>query len=251
MNLCQNSSTIDCSISDILNRIKPIEFIDGVLVVSSPVSIESNKLLIGNNEITTSNDVLKLPINTTINQQPLNGLPFTGNTLSLPTYTTIDGYTIATTNYVYFYNMQTRVILKESGNYLVGADVTPNQSSGPKVDITNVQFPFIAPQDCILTSLIFTFVGAVYGNPVTEAYTNVTAYIDTISPSGSISWTGISVNIPICPPKTRYYVEKKFQYSLNKNYAVGIRFTYIAAPFTAFNYGCGQFATLGYKFLPI
>lgn len=245
MDFCQKYIEVNCSISDILNRIEPIEFIDGVLVVGSNILVGSQSIYINDKEINTTEGVLDLPQDSTIDNQPLDGPPFTGDTLELPTYTTIDGYTITTTNYTYFYNIQTSSFFKESDNYLVGTPLKPEDFSYTIYNLTNAQFPFIAPQDCILTSLIFTFVGGVWGN---VDYTDATAYIDVIDTNGNITYTGISATIPVCPPQTRYYAETKFEYTLSKDHAVGIRFDYDAPFLTAFNYGCGQFATLGYKF---
>lgn len=246
MDFCQKYSEINCSISDILERIKPIQFIDGVLVVDSPIAVDSKTIFLNDQPIDTTSGVLNFPANSTIDNEPLDALPFIGDTLELPTYSTINGYNITTTNYTYFFNIQTSSFFKESGNYLVGTPLRPQSfPSYPIYNLTNVQFPFVAPQDCVLTSLIFTFVGSVYGG---ANYNNVVAYIDVIDTNDNITYTGISVSIPLCPPRTRLFAEKKFQYALNKDYGVGIRFTYDDSFLNPFNYGCAQFATLGYKF---
>ena len=98
MNLCQNSTQAQCSVSDILNRIEPIQYEDGVLVINSPVSINFSTIYINDQPISVNNDILNFPLSTTIDYEPLKDPPFTGDTLELPRQTTINNYTIFTTN---------------------------------------------------------------------------------------------------------------------------------------------------------
>ena len=228
MESCSTSVHIQCALSDILERIAPIQYENETLVISSPVSINSSSIVIDTQPISVRNGVLDFPDTTTIDHEPIKDPPFTGDTLELPPQTVIDNFKIFNTNYFYFMNNGST----NSGNYIL-------------LNSSGAQFPFIAPKDCVLTSLIFSFLGNTQASTI--SITNATAYIDVISPSGVITQNIVSATIPVCPPNTKPYVDKKFYYPLSKDYAVGIRFTYDQGTISGFG-GC-QFATLGYKFL--
>lgn len=228
MKSCSDTSVLQCSISNILERIEPIQYENDTLVISSPVSINSSSIVIDNQSIQVQNGVLDFPDNTTIDYDALKGLPFTGDTLELPPQTVIDNFKIFNTNYFYFMNNGST----NSGNYIL-------------LNSNGNRFPFIAPKDCVLTSLIFSFLGNTQASTV--SITNATAYVDIVSPLGIITPNVVSATIPVCPPNKKPYVDKKFYYPLSKDYAVGIRFTYDQGTISGFG-GC-QFATLGYKFL--
>lgn len=241
MNLCQNSTHVQCSVSDILNRIKPIQYEDGVLVINSPVLIDFSTIYINEQPISVNNDILNFPLNTTIDYEPLKDPPFTGDTLELPLQTTINNFTIFTTNYFYFLNNGRRTT---SDTYIIpGGGVNLN----PTYNFNGINFPFIPPKDCVLTSLIFSFVGNRGTGSSATTVTNVNASIMKIDGSGTITDTGINVSIPTCPPNTRPSVDKKFYYPLSKGEAIGIRFTFVGVINSTYG-GC-QYATLGYKFL--
>lgn len=230
METCSTSSNyVHCEISNILRRIEPIEYDNEMLVISGDVSVGSSTILLNNQTISVQNGVLEFPNSTTIDYEPLKDPPFTGDTLDLPPQTVIDNYKIFTTNYFYFMNNGST----NSGNYIL-------------LNSSGAQFPFIAPKDCVLTSLIFSFVGNTQASTV--SITNATAYIDIVSPSGVITQNVVNATIPVCPPNKKPYVDKKFYYPLSKDYAVGIRFTYDQGTIPSGFGGC-QFATLGYKFL--
>lgn len=234
MNCCQNVPSVDCDVQEILQRIEPIQYVDGVLVVDAPVSAQS-AVYINNQPLTIVSGDLELPADSTIDGSPLDGLPFTGDILDLPPQTTIDNFSIFTTNYFYFFNVVVDID-SISGEYIVNSQYTSSPSTN------NIRFPFIAPENCILTSFIFTFA---VGSSAPSTITNATGYIDVINTAGVITYTGISATIPLCPKKTKYYAEKKIQYSLPKGHSVGIRFTFDG---TAGSWR--QFAVLGYKFTP-
>lgn len=236
--LCRGVADVQCAVSDILERIEPIRFENDVLSVSSPFSTNATMLLINDEAITAENGVLNLPPDSTIDHQPLQGLPFTGDTLELPKHTSINGFELFTTNYFYFMNNGNT----NSGNYIVNAG---NFNANPTYNFNGVNFPLIAPRDCVLTSFIFSFVGNKGGSGAD--ITNINAYIDIIDQAGVITYTGISVNIPICPRNTKPFADKAINYPLSKGYAVGVRFTYTGTVTTT--YGGYQFASIGYRFL--
>lgn len=235
MKCCSSIQSVDCDVHEILRRIGPIQYKDGVLVVSSQMSVE-NALVISNQPVSVVSGNLDLPGDSTIDGTPLNALPFTGDILELPPQTTINNFSILTTNFFYFFNVSNSYLT--SGNYIInslysGATITDG-----------IKFPFFAPEDCYISSFIFTFaVGTSAPSTITEA----TGYIDVIDTLGNITYTGISATIPICPRGTKYYAEKKINspYFLIKGHSAGVRFT--------FNGTAGswrQFAVLGYKFAP-
>lgn len=234
MEPCLSSFPIQCEVSQILERLEPIHYEDGILVVSAPVSVGSSAILLGDQTIGVQNNVLNFPDNSTIDQEPLKDPPFTGDILELPPETVIDNAIIFTTNYFYFMNNSST----NSGNYMLLNELFGYSGGG--------RFPFIAPKDCVLTSLIFSFLGNTEASTV--SITNATAHIDIISTSGVITQSVVTATIPVCPPNKKLYVDKKFYYPLSKNYAVGIRFTYDQGTIPS-GTGGGQFATLGYKFL--
>lgn len=227
---CLQVPTVECNLQTILARIEPIQYVNDTLVVDSPLSVKDT-ITIGDETLTIVNNVLELPQDTTIAGTPLNALPFTGNILELPPQTAIDGFNLFTTSYVYFFNSGNTTT---SNNYIINARYIGS--------ITNtIKFPFVAPENCVLTSLIFSFA---VSSSAPSTITNATAYIDVVDLVGTITYTGISVTIPTCPKSSKYFADTKFQYSLAKGHGVGIRFTYSGSAGSV----C-QFATLGYKFL--
>lgn len=241
MSCCQNISKVACAIEDILNRIEPIQYTDDValtiaspILVQSPMTIDNQSLNVG------SGGVLSLPNTATINGSPLNGLPFTGDILNLPDQTTINGFSLLTTNYFYFFNT-TNASYTSSGSYIICSNILT--TPGPPPALTNnIKYPFFVPENCILTSFIFSFAVSSSG---ASTISNVNAYLEMISPSGVVTNTGIFVTIPSCPSGTKYFADKTFQYPVNKGFSIGVRFTYSGT-----SGGSCQFATLGYKFLP-
>lgn len=242
MNLCQNSTQIQCSVFDILNRIEPIQYEDDILVINSPVSTSASVIYINEEPIVVNNGVLNFPLNSTVDNEPLKDSPFTGDILELPPQTTINDYKIFTTNYFYFLNNS--INKNKSGYYvLLGGGANEN----PTYNLKGIEFPFIASQDCVLTSLVFSFVGNKGTGLNATTITNINAYIMKIDTAGTITNTGISVTIATCLPNTKPYVDKQFQYPLSKGEAIGIMYTFVGSINST--YGGSQFATLGYKFL--
>lgn len=235
---CKEATDVQCTVSNILNRIIPIQYENGMLIINSTVSTNSSVFLIDNQPITVEGGVLDLPANSTINEQPLNGLPFTGDILELPPLTTINNFKLFMTSYFYFMNNGKQ----SSGSYIVNAGGAPVLN--PTYNFNGINFPFIAPQDCVLTSFLFSFVGN-KGSGTT--ITNINAYLDMIDPSGTITYTGISVNIPSCPIDTKPFADKQITFPLSKGNAIGVRFSYTGSITTLF--GGWQFATLGYRFV--
>lgn len=235
---CKEATDVQCTVSNILNRIEPIQYEDGDLIVNSTLSTNSSVFLINNQPITVEEGVLDFPTNSTIDQEPLNGLPFTGDILELPPWTTINNFMLFTTSYFYFMNQGKQT----SGSYIVNAGGAPILN--PTYNFNGINFPFIAPQDCVLTSFLFSFVGNKGLN--VQTITNINAYLDMIDSSGTITYTGISVNIPTCPPNTKPFADKQITFPLSKGNAIGVRFTYSGSVTTT--YGGWQFATLGYRF---
>jgi len=237
MSCCQNVPQVACAIEEILNRIEPIQYVNDTLVINSPLSVET-AVYINEEPLTIVDNVLDLPDTSTIDGNPLDGLPFTGDILELPPQTTIDGFSIFTTNYFYFFNTSGYT---SSGNYIIGSNIL---AFGVIVPTTNLVFSFFAPEDCFLTSLVFSF--AVQSS-APSTIINATAEIHVIDPSNPLVVinTGITATIPSCPRGTKYYADTTFQYSLPKGWSVGIYFTYAGSAG-----GTCQFATLGYKFVP-
>lgn len=232
MSCCQKIPLMNCEIEDILNRIEPITYDGETLFVNSPISV-NGEISIENQPLVVQGGVLELPIDTTIAGTPLNALPFIGDVLTIPPQTTIDGFTIFTTNYFYFFNTSN---LNTSGSYIINSEVL-----GANPPTNNIKFPFFTPENCILTSLIFSFA---VSSSAPSTITNATAFIDVISPTGTVTYTGISTTIASCPRGTKYFSDTTFQYPVAKGHSVGIRFTYSGSSGS----NC-QFATLGYKFI--
>jgi hypothetical protein len=195
------------------------------------MSVE-NAIYISDQPLTLVSGNLTLPGNSTIGGTPLNGLPMTGDILNLPPQTTIDNFSVFTTNYFYFFNISNS---STSGSYII------NSLEIGTTTTNDIKFPFFAPEDCILTSFIFSVAVSTVG---VSTMTNATGYIDVMNTSGVITYTGISAVIPFCPKGTKYYAEKYFNYPLPKGYSAGVRFTFSGVA------GSCQFAVLGYKFLP-
>lgn len=233
---CQDAR---CSLGEIEDRIVPIQYSNNTLVVQGALQTET--LFLDDQPLSAVGGVLDLPADSTIGGAPLDALPFTGDILELPTLTTLDGFLLWNTNYFYFFNTSQDTA---SGNYLIGSTY-PSFPWSPGVPTNNIRFPFFAPQDCILTSLLFSFA---VSSPGTSTITNATAYLEVVDLLGNVSYTGFSATIPSCPVGSKYYAETTFQYPLPKGHSAGVRYTYSGS--ASVFIGICQFATLGYRFVP-
>ena len=234
---CQDIRDMDCSIHSILQRITPMDYIDNVLVVSSPLSTNTS-LTIDNVVIGGQNGVLSLPEGTTVGGVPLLSPHYVNGTYVLPNKTTIDGYPILNTNYFYFYTTNNLTFQTFSSGCFINNNISTSSVSSTSF-VAN--YLFLVPGDCVLTSLLFSFVvGA-----GTSSLTNVVATIYTISLADVVINTGVTATIAACPVNTRNFAFSNFQYAVKNGHRVGIRVTYTGSSTSIMT----AFATLGYKFL--
>lgn len=240
MENCKGISKMKCIVKSILERITPIEYIDNILVVNSPVSITSTSITIAGVSIVGSNGVLELPEGTTVGNTPLLSPQYINGIYTLPNNTVIDGTSILNVNYFYFYTTNT---FGTTYNFRSGSFIN-NCGGGYTISSTDAgNFPFFAPADCVLTSLRFSMVMSTESS---TSITNVIARIFTVSLSGVQTDTGIvTPTIASVTPQTNNYAEITFQYPLKKGSSVGIRVTFSGGFFRT---GISPFATLGYKF---
>lgn len=229
METCQSINSIHCSLGDILQRITPIEYIDNVLVIHSPMSV-STSLHLDGVSIEGSNGVLELPQGTTVGGVPLLSPLYIGDIYQLPSKTNIDGFRINDGHFFNFYSAR----IFASGSYI------NNFQAGPSGDYPWF-FPFFVPQNCVLTSLRFSMA---IGSSGTSTITNATSTIYTWSLSGVVTNTGISTVIASCPVNTRTYAETTFQYPVLKGTSIGIKVQYTGSASATIT----PFAVLGYKF---
>lgn len=242
MSGCVKLKNLNCSMNSILQRITPIDFIDNILVINSPLTIDSTILSIDGTIITGSGGVLELPENTTVGNTPLLSPHYVDGVYVLPDKTEIGGTSILNVNYFYFYTAYTYYNNFKNGYFINNYGGYPDTPSANNPG----NFPFFAPMDCVLTSLRFSM-AVVNGDKDSSNINNVRATIYTISLSGVQTNTLISAVIagPISVNK-RAYAETAFQYNLKKGYSVGIKVEFNgSATSTA---GVSVFATLGYKF---
>lgn len=229
METCLSIKSIQCSLGNILQRITPIEYVDNVLVINSPLSVGSS-LQLGDVSMVGSNGVLELPEDTTVGGVPLLSPQYVGEIYELPSKTNIGGFRI---NEGHFFNFYSSSIFS-SGCFI------NNYNSFPAGNYPWF-FPFFIPQDCQLTSLRFSMA---IGSSGTSTITNATATIYTWSLSGVITNTGLSATIASCPLNTRTYAETTFQYPVVKGDSLGIKVEYTNSATATIT----PFAILGYKF---
>lgn len=243
MENCENLKQMKCEIYSIIKRITPIQYIDNILVVNSPLSITNTSLTIGSVPIIGSNGVLELPEGTTVADTPLISPRYINGIYTLPSKTIIDGRLILNVNYFYFYTTNTTNEYGSTYSFLSGSFIN-NCGGYVSSSIDPGNFPFFAPVDCDLTSLRFSI--ALPGGKGESFITNVVATIYTMSLSGMQTNTTISTpSIATVPIQTRKYAETTFKYPLKKGYSVGIRVTFNGF---VIDKGVSVFATLGYKF---
>lgn len=243
MESCDNLKQMKCAIDSIIQRITPIEYIDNILVVNSPLEVRSTSIMIDGVSLIGSDGVLELPEGTTVGGTPLLSPQYINGIYTLPNQTVIDGRLILNVNYFYFYTTNTTnaygsTYSFQSGSFINNCGGFVSSSTDPG------NFPFFAPADCDLTFLRFSI--ALSGTKGDSFITNVVATIYTMSLSGIQTNTTISTpSIPSAPIETRKYAEKTFNYPLKKGYSVGIR---VAFDGFVIDEAVSVFATLGYKF---
>lgn len=225
---------LDCFLYSILQRITPIEFVDGVLVISTAMSVNTS-ITIDNVVIEGNNGTLELPEGTTVGGTPLISPHYVNNVYVLPSNTVIDNFAVLNTNYFYFFSTDSAVLL--SSNQFINNTFFSDSSSSYAPN-----YPFLVPSACVLTSLLFS----VYVNSgFFSTITNMKATIYTISSDNVVTNTGISTTIASCPLNSRNFNSTNFQYSVSAKTRVGIRIEYNGSVSSDF----APFATLGYKFL--
>lgn len=229
MEICQSINSSYCSIGDILQRITPIEYIDNVLVINSPLSVGTSLQLDGVS-VEGSKGVLELTEGTTVGGVPLLSPQYVGGIYKLPSKTNIDGFRI---NEGHFFNFYSNTI------YSSGCFIN-NYTSYPAGNYPWF-FPFFVPHDCVLTSLRFSMV---IGSSGTSTITNAKATIYTWSLSNVVTNTNISATIASCPVNTRTYAETTFNYPVLKGASIGIKVEYTNSATATIT----PLAVLGYKF---
>lgn len=232
---CETIQAVDCSLYDILQRITPVEFIDGVLIVSSPMSVTTS-LTIDDITIEASNDVLELPEGTTVGGVALLSPHYVDDVYVLPSKTLINGFTILNTNYFYFYSTSSFSFLMTTGIFI-------NNTYNSDTSITYApNYPFLVPSTCVLTSLLFSMDVNAGGF---SSITNAKATIYIMSSSNTVTNTGISTTIAACPISSRNFNSINFQYPVPSQSRIGVRVEYNGSASVAYT----PFATLGYKFI--
>jgi hypothetical protein len=150
----------------------------------------------------------------------------------------IDGYPMLNTNYFYFYTTNNLSAQTFSSGCFINNNISTSSVSSTSF-VAN--YLFLVPGDCVLTSLLFSFVvGA-----GTSSLTNVVATIYTISLQNVVVDTGITATILACPVNSRNFSFSNFQYTVQNGHRVGVRVTYTGSSTAIMT----AFATLGYKFL--
>lgn len=253
-NCCQEIQDIKCSVNNINQRIVPIQYINNTLVIQGDVEIET---LTANNFIANHFivDNLVPSANTTydigsptnwFNNLYVNEIYTSGGTvyvenaqikatadiLELAPKTTIDGWPVINTEYFHFFTNYTTAF--PSDRYILIGSITSTGSVETRC------FPFVAPETCVITSIMFSLA---IGNSGTSNITNATAYIDLIDTDGNIYYGLQSVVIDSCPINTKKYAESTFELNLNKGESIGIYIQYTGST-TATSNPC---VVIGYR----
>jgi hypothetical protein len=224
---------LSCSVNNILQRITPITYQDNMLVIDSPLSV-GTALTLQDTTLQGSGGVLGLPEGTTVGGTPLLSPHTVDGMYQLPDKTILDQFPVLNTNYFYYYTTNLPSVNFQSGYFI------NNRFSGSSSTTEAANYPFFAPRDCVLTSLLFSLVVG----PIGSSITNATATLYTVSLTGVVANTGVSVVIPACPVNTRNYADTTFQYPIHQGCSVGVKVAYAGSA-----YHVDAFATLGYSFL--
>lgn len=237
---CQDIQDIQCSIPAIQERIVPIDFINNTMVVDSAISVE-NTLTIDGAEISTETGHIDIPARTLLNGVPLLSDAFLSQVINLPTDTILNGYAPTIEQYFYFFTATSSTFLLNfapNGYMINGLTIT---TGTPTVDMR--AFPFIAPEDCVLTSfkLLYVVSPGISGNAG-----NGRVSLDLIDKNFNPFFTGIAYDIIAPSNDSRTFFQSQFEYYLQKGDSVGI---YVSGS-AQFNGGVSIYATLGYRVIP-
>lgn len=251
-NCCQEIQDIKCSVNNISQRIIPIQYIDDKLVIEGTVVIGSltannftaNNFIV-NNLVPSANNTYNIGSSTNwfsniyVNEIYTSSIHVdnaqikaTGDILELPLKTTINGWPVLNTEYFHFFTNYTTPF--PSDRYILIGSTT---STG---NVETRCFPFVAPETCVITSLMFSFaIGASGSSSITDA----TAFIDLIDTNGNVYYGLQSVIISSCPLNTKNYKESTFELTINKGDSIGIYIQYTGST-TATSNPC---VILGYR----
>ena len=239
---CQNIPEITCHVVDINKRIVPLQYNNSTLHVNSPMTV-MNSLTIGGATIsTTPNGNMDLPVKTLINGVPLVSSAFSSDVIPLPTNTLINGYIPITEQFFYFFTPSPRPsdLLNTFLGYIVNGR-TQTTSGNPSVDTRG--FPFIVPEDCVLTSLKLAYIltPGLFGTPGDASISLIVS--DSLM---NTFFTGVSFSIPAPASTSTTFRESQLEYYVKKGDSVGI----FVSGTAQFQGGIVVFATLGYKIIP-
>lgn len=240
-NCCQDISTITCSIVDIQKRIEPIEYTDNTIVIGSSISVEDS-LVVGAAQISIVNNKINLPAKTLINGTPLLADAFLNDIIPLPANTIIDGYFPITEQFYYFYTA-TDGVFGYRGYIVNGQDNPVSTRTASQVPRG---YSFLAPEDCVLSSLkiILTFEAGSYSGTSPIA----SILIDVLDTNLVVYYTGFYMDVPAPTSNTigRVFAEQEFEYFVRKGDCVGVWVQdnlLVSGSMTAY-------AVLGFKVLP-
>lgn len=236
---CQDIPEINCAAVSINERIAPITFEEDTIVIDAPLETGA-PFSVSGAEINVEAGHIEIPAKTLLNGVPLISDAFVGDAIPIPSNTTINGYKPTIEQYFYFFSTTSSTFLIDTFNgYIInGRDFT---TSTPVIDLRG--FPFIAPEDCVLTSLRLSYIltPGLIGVPGDGRIS-----LDVIDTNLNPFFTGVSYDIiaPGANSNTSFY--KQFEYMLRKGDSVGL---YVSGT-SQFNGGILVFATLGYRILP-
>lgn len=240
MDCCQDIPTLSCLMVDIEKRITPLQFSNQVLTVDIPITVQDS-LDVGGATISVENDHINLPARTLVNGAPLLSSAFENDIFPLPINTMIDGYFPITEQYYYYFTAT-------NGSFQYNGYILNGQPTSVSTRVSNSNqrcFSFVAPEDCVLTSLTFllTFVPGNYGtSPIASVM------VDVMDTNMSVYYTGVYIDVPAPSSNTldRMFVETQFQYYVQKGDSVAV---WVQRNILAMETRTA-FATLGFKVLP-
>lgn len=240
-NCCQDVPKLACSTENIMKRIEPIDYINGILTVNSPLNV-SDSLSIGGAQMSVLKDHINLPARTLINGVPLLSDAFLDDVISLPTSTKIDGYFPITEQYYYFYTATDGTLVYTG--YIVNGLETPVSTRTAAQDPR--AYSFVAPEDCVLSSLkfLYTFQAGSY----TGTSPIASVLIDVVDTNLVVYYTGFYMDVPAPSSNTigRVFVEQDFEYFVRKGDSVGVW----VQDNVLVSGSIAPYAVLGYKILP-
>lgn len=238
---CEDIPQITCAVVDIQKRTEPIGYTNNILVINSSFSVEDQLSVGGATMSAQNNTPIDLPARTLINGVPLLSDAFRNDVISLPENTMIDGYFPITEQYYYFCTAKDGVSFAR-GYILNGEESFATRRSeigDPRA------FSFVAPEDCVLTSLQFLYTFQPTG---TYSGTIASVLIDVLDTNYSVYYTGFYMDVPAPTSSTtdRVFAEKEFEYFVRKGDSVGV---WVESRIVQLN-TASAFAVLGFKVLP-